>query len=250
MIDENAIIVKNVTKTFRIFHEKRNSIYEYLTSFMNKNRNYEELTVLKDISFSIKKGEMIGIIGFNGTGKTTLLKIIGGIYLPDHGEVIKNGRLTPFLELGTGFNGELTARDNIIMYGVILGFTKKEIKKRIDEIVKFAEVERFLDTKLKNFSSGMYARLAFSTAIQGDPDIMLVDEVLAVGDIVFQEKSLKKFMEFKDKGKTIVLASHGQYHMQNCDKVIWLHDGVIRRYGDPTQIMEEYRNFAAEKKSS
>jgi len=250
LIDENAIIVKNVTKTFRIFHEKRNSIYEYLTSFMNKNRNYEELTVLKDISFSIKKGEMIGIIGFNGTGKTTLLKIIGGIYLPDHGEVIKNGRLTPFLELGTGFNGELTARDNIIMYGVILGFTKKEIKKRIDEIVKFAEVERFLDTKLKNFSSGMYARLAFSTAIQGDPDILLIDEVLAVGDIAFQEKSFKKFMEFKEKGKTIVFVSHGRYHMQNCDKVIWLHDGVIRRYGDPTQIMEEYRNFAAEKESS
>ncbi|MDE2589782.1 MAG: ABC transporter ATP-binding protein, partial [Patescibacteria group bacterium] len=136
---------------------------------------------MKDISFSVKKGEMLGIVGFNGSGKTTLLKIIGKIYSPDGGEVTTSGNLIPFLELGAGFNGELTARDNIIIYGVILGFTKKQIKEKIESIAKFAEVERFLDTKLKNFSSGMNVRLAFSTAIQVDPDILLVDEVLSVG---------------------------------------------------------------------
>src|SRR6185312_14045043 len=167
------------TKKFRIYHERRNSVYEYIASLTNRKQPIDVLTVLNDISFSVKKGEMLGIIGFNGSGKTTLLKVIGKIYAPDTGEVMTSGRVTPFLELGTGFNGELTARENIIIYGVILGFTKKQIKEKI---------ERFLDTKLKNFSSGMNARLAFSTAMQVDPDILLVDEILSVGDISFHDK--------------------------------------------------------------
>lgn len=248
MEEENSVIVKNVSKTFRIFHEKRNSVYEYLTSFFYRKKAFDDLTVLNDVSFSIKKGEMLGIMGFNGSGKTTLLKIISKIYSSDKGSVITNGKVTPFLELGTGFNGELTARDNIIIYGVILGFTKKEIKEKIDEIAKFAEIERFLDTKLKNFSSGMNARLAFSTAIQVNPDIILVDEVLSVGDISFQEKSFNTFMEYRKKGKTIVFVTHSVDQIQRlCDKALWLHDGVIKSYGEPNKVVEEYKIFASTK---
>lgn len=249
MTDSNdSIIVKNVSKNFRIYHEKRNSFYEYVTSIFNRKNTYENLTVLKDISFSVKKGEMLGIMGFNGSGKTTLLKIIGKIYSPDQGEVLTNGKLVPFLELGTGFNGELTARDNIIIYGVILGFTKKEIKEKIKEIAKFAEIEKFLDTKLKNFSSGMNARLAFSTAIQVNPDIILVDEVLSVGDITFQEKSFNTFMEYKKQGKTIVFVSHNIEQIKKfCDKAIWLHQGRIQEYDRSDIVVEKYKQFASTK---
>jgi len=246
MENSNSIILKNVTKKFRIYHERRNSVYEYLTSLSDKRKSIDILTVLNDISFSVKKGEMLGIIGFNGSGKTTLLKVMGGIYVPDSGDVITSGRLTPFLELGTGFNGELTARDNIIIYGVILGFTKKQIKEKIESIAKFAELERFLDTKLKNFSTGMNTRLAFSTAMQVDPDILLVDEILAVGDISFQEKSFNAFMEFKRKGKTIIFVSHAIDQMRDiCDNVLWLHEGIVKSYGKPQKVIEEYKEFAA-----
>ena len=245
MENSNSIVLKNVTKKFRIYHERRNSVYEYIASLTNKKQPIDVLTVLNDISFSVKKGEMLGIIGFNGSGKTTLLKVIGKIYAPDNGEVITSGRVTPFLELGTGFNGELTARENIIIYGVILGFTKKQIKEKIESIAKFAEIERFLDTKLKNFSSGMNARLAFSTAMQVDPDILLVDEILSVGDISFHDKSFNAFMEFKKKGKTIVFVSHAIDQMCNiCDNVLWLHEGSVRSYGDPKVVIEEYEQFA------
>lgn len=244
-MEEYAVELKNVTKKFKIHHEKKNSIYEYLTSFMNRSNAFEEITILKDLSLSVKKGEMLGILGLNGEGKTTLLKIISQIYTPDSGAVIAKGKVTPFLELGTGFNGELTAKDNIILYGIILGFTKKEILEKIEDIVKFSEFEKFLDTKLKNFSSGMNARLAFSTAISVDPDILLVDEVLSVGDITFQEKSFNKFMEFKKKGKTIIFVSHSiEQIRRTCDRVIWLHEGTIRAQGGPEEIIKDYTDFA------
>lgn len=248
MDEENSIIIKNISKDFKIYHEKRNSVFEFLTSLLDKKRVHDNLTVLKDVSFTIKKGEMCGIIGLNGSGKTTLLKIIGNIYTPDQGSVMTNGKVTPFLELGTGFNGEFTARDNIIMYGVILGFTKKEIIEKIDSIIRYAEVEKFLDTKLKNFSSGMNARLAFSTAIQVDPDIMLVDEVLSVGDISFKQKSFNTFIEFKKKGKTIVFVSHDIEQVRKlCDKVVWLHDGTVKAYGEPDFVIEQYKQYANKK---
>jgi len=242
MDPEFSIVVKNVSKPFKIYHEKRNTLYEYFTSFFSKKNSIEKLDVLKDVSFNVKKGEMLGLLGFNGSGKTTLLKIIAKIYAPDNGEVLTSGRITPFLELGTGFNGELTARDNIIIYGVILGFSKKEINQKIEEIARFADVERFLDTKLKNFSSGMNARLAFSTALQVNPDIMLVDEVLSVGDINFQQKSFEAFMDFKRKGKTIVFVSHSPDLIERlCDRAIWIHEGKILSQGNPSEVIKEYK---------
>jgi len=239
-----AIEVKNLSKTFRIHHEKKNSVYEYLTSIFNRNNSFEDFTALKNLNFSVKKGEMLGIIGLNGSGKTTLLKIIGKIYIPDKGSVVTKGKLTPFLGLGTGFNGEFTARDNIILYGVILGFTKKEIEKKIESIIQFAELENFLDTKLKNFSSGMNARLAFATAIQADPDIMLIDEILSVGDIPFREKSYNTFLEFKKKKKTIILVSHSLDQIEKlCDKALLIHKGRMRAFGNPQEVIETYKKI-------
>lgn len=246
MDPENSVEVKNIFKSFKLHHERKNSLYEYVTSLYRKN-SYESLIVLNDVSFSAKKGEMLGIIGLNGSGKTTLLKLITKIYSPDKGSVSTIGKLTPFLELGTGFNGELTARDNIILYGIILGFTKKEIVQKITEIAEFAELEKFLDTKLKNFSSGMNARLAFSTAIQVDPDILLVDEVLSVGDLPFQKKSFDAFMNFKSKGKTIIFVSHSIDQVQQlCDNVIFLHKGRIHSYGKPENVIADYKQIASQ----
>ena len=247
----DAIILKNVYKTFRIHHEKRNSIFEHISSFFNRKNDFEEIQVLNDISFSVKKGEMLGIVGFNGSGKTTLLKIMAKIYTPNKGSIVVDGNLTPMLELGVGFRGDLTARENIITYGVILGFTKKEIKEKIDGIVRFAELENFLDTKINYFSTGMSARLAFSTAIQVNPDVLLVDEVLSVGDISFQEKSFKAFMNFKKQGKTIVFVSHAMEQVERlCDNVLWIHNSKIKDFGKPSEVIAKYQKFSYSKRDS
>lgn len=245
---KNVIELSHISKTFRIYHERRNSLFEYLTSFFNRKNSYEKIKVLDDVSFSITKGEMIGILGLNGSGKTTLLKIISKIYVPDNGIVKTTGKITPLLGIGGGFNDELSGKDNIILYGVILGFSKKEMIKKINHIIKFAELEKFLDVKLKNYSTGMRARLAFSTAMEVDPNILLVDEVLSVGDIGFQEKSFRTFMEFKKRGKTIIFVSHDINQIQNlCDKVVWLDKGVFRMYGDPTDVVNSYKEFSKQK---
>lgn len=249
MIEDNdAIIVKNISKRFWIYHKDRDSVYGYLTSIIDKKRFSDELVVLDDISFSVKKGEMLGLIGFNGSGKTTLLKIIAKIYTPDKGSVVTNGTVTPLIDLGTGFNRELSARENIITYGVILGFTRREMIEKIKKIAGFAGLEKFLDTKVKNFSAGMNAKLSFSTAIQVDPDILLLDEILSVGDILFRQKSFDALMEFRRKGKTIVFVSHSIDQVKKlCDRVMWLHNGKIRDYGEPSDVIEKYKNFAETK---
>ena len=244
-----AIEVKNLTKKFQIHHERKDSLFDYIRSFFHKKQNVDELVVLDNISFNIKKGEVLGIIGLNGSGKSTLLKIIANIYSSDKGKIITNGIITPFLDLGTGFNGELTARDNIIIYGVILGLDKHEIIQKVDEIAKYAEIEKFLDTTLKNFSSGMNARLSFSTAIHTNPDILLVDEVLAVGDLSFYEKSVNAFLEFKKQGKTILVVSHSINQVQElCDRVILLHNGKIFSEGKPKEVIKKYLQIVEEKR--
>lgn len=248
-MDEISIDAKNISKQFTIYHERVSTVFEYLNSLLFRKKQSEILDVLQDVSFQVKKGEMLGIIGFNGSGKTTLLKIIANIMMPDSGKISVSGKVIPFLELGTGFNGELTAQENIMLYGLLLGFSKKEIKKKIQEIIKFAELENFLDTKLKNFSSGMNVRLAFSTAIQVDPDVLLVDEVLSVGDISFQAKSFDKFKKFKEAKKTIIFVSHNLEQVREiCDKVMWLHKGHIRSIGDPSKVIEEFKAFTNKQK--
>lgn len=244
-MDDISIDAKNISKQFTIYHDRASTMFEYLNSLLFRKKQSEKLDVLRDVSFKVKKGEMLGIIGFNGSGKTTLLKIIANIMKPNSGKIIVSGKVIPLLELGTGFNGELTAKENIMLYGLLLGFKKKEIEKKIQEIIKFAELEKFLDTKLKNFSTGMYARLAFSTAIQVDPDILLVDEVLSVGDISFQEKSFKEFQKFKESKKTIIFVSHNLEQVKTtCDRVLWLHNGKIKSSGEPTDVINDFEKFA------
>jgi lipopolysaccharide transport system ATP-binding protein len=235
-----AIIVNKISKRFKNYHEKNETLFSILTNMFSK-RSYDILNVLQDITFNLKKGEMLGIIGLNGSGKTTLLKILSGIIKADSGQIKINGTIAPLLQLGVGFNGELTARENIILSGMLLGFSKLEIKNKVDEIIKFAELEKFVDTKIKNFSSGMYIRLAFSTAIQIDPDILLVDEVLAVGDINFVKKSYNEFLSFKEKGKSIIFVSHSLEHIRNlCDRAMVLESGVIKIIGSVDDAIQYY----------
>jgi lipopolysaccharide transport system ATP-binding protein len=244
-LNENnyAIIVDKISKSFKIYHEKNETLFSILTNIFSK-RNYEVLNVLQDITLNLKKGEMLGIIGLNGSGKTTLLKILSGILKADSGQIKINGTIAPLLQLGVGFNGELTARENIILSGMLLGFSKLEMKNKVDEIIKFAELEKFVDTKIKNFSSGMYIRLAFSTAMQIDPDILLVDEVLAVGDINFVKKSYNEFLSFKEKGKSIIFVSHSLDHIRNlCDRAMVLESGKIKVIGNANQVVEQYIKF-------
>jgi len=240
---EISINVENVSKAFRIYHEKRDTIYEAITGFFNKKKHYEKLQVLDDVSFDIKKGEMFGIIGKNGTGKTTLLRLLAGIYKPDSGKITVNGYLIPFLGLGAGFQAQMTAKENVLLYGKLLGFSKDEIRDQFQEIIKYAELEKFADTKIKNFSSGMYARLAFATAIQVNPDIVLIDEILAVGDIQFQKKSHETFLSFKKRKKTIVVVTHDLKTIkENCDRAMFLDNGKIASIGDPAKVIIDYTN--------
>jgi len=239
-----AIRVQSLHKSFRLYHEKKSTVYEHLVGLFSKNKGYEKLNVLNGISFDVKKGEMMGIIGKNGQGKTTLLQILCGILKPDGGAVKLSGSTVPFLSLGTGFQPDLSAIDNIVMYGLYLGLTKKEIKERIPQVLSYAELERFADTKLKHFSTGMFARLAFATAVQVDPDILLVDEVLSVGDVSFQEKSFETFLSFKKRGKTIVFVTHSLELVKRlCDRAIFIQDGIIQKIGRSQEVVEEFYNF-------
>lgn len=200
----NAIIVDNVSKRFYIPHEKKTTVFHNIVGLIKKQFDYEELWVLKNISFKIEEGEAFGIIGRNGSGKSTLLKVLAKVLYPDSGSITLNGKVASFLELGVGFQPELTAQENVYIYSSILGLSRKQVNRIYDEIFDFAELKKFENMRLKNFSSGMYMRLAFSTAIHTIPDILLTDEVFAVGDEPFQKKCQNKINEFKTEGKTIV----------------------------------------------
>lgn len=237
-----AIEVHGISKSFRIPHERRDTVREHFLH-PGKRTTYEMNDVLRDINFSIKKGERFGVVGRNGTGKTTLLKTIAGIYRPDAGKVIVKGMLSPFIELGVGFNMELTARDNVIISGTLLGLSKSDLEERFDEIIAFAELERFVDQRLKNYSSGMQVRLAYAVAIQVPFDILLVDEVLAVGDAKFQQKCAKTFDEFQAAGKTLILVSHSPIAVRDyCDRAILLEGGGIVSIGPADEVVDFYLN--------
>jgi len=241
---EYSIRAKNISKQFRLYHEKRTTIYESLVGSFNRKPHYETLQVLNDVSFDIKKGESFGIVGRNGSGKTTLLRILSHIYQPDSGSVETNGIVVPVLALGLGFHPELTAVANIYQSSILLGKTKKQISQSIDGIIKFAELEKFADTKLKNFSSGMQMRLAFATAVQVDPAVLLLDEVIAVGDLNFQKKCLDIMMDFKKRGKSIVLVSHSPDDIEKlCDRAMFLKDGHIETIGNPIDVLNNYKNY-------
>jgi len=235
-----AIKVENVSKTFRIPHEKISSLRGAAVNVFKK-KSYEEFQALDDVSFEVKKGEFFGIIGRNGSGKSTLLKILAGIYQPDHGKVYIQGLISPFLELGIGFNPELSGRDNVYLNATVLGLTKKQINAKFDSIVAFSELERFIDQKLKNYSSGMQVRLAFSVAIHANREILLMDEVLAVGDTNFQSKCLTEFNHYKEMGKTVILVTHDVGVVQRyCDRAMLLRNGKIMKIGKAEEVGNEY----------
>ena len=235
-----AIEVEHLHKTFRIPHEKRTTIFETLTGVF-KPPTYETFHALKDINFTVEEGEALGIIGENGSGKSTLLKIIANIMRPSSGNVTALKKLTPFLELGIGFQTDLTAAENIKIYATIMGMSTREINDKLDDIIEFAGLEKFRDTKLKNFSSGMQVRLAFSTAIQTDPEILLLDEVLAVGDLEFQQKCLDVLNQYRKKGVTIIFVSHDLGAVRRfCDRTLLLDKGKQVAIGKTDKIVDEY----------
>ena len=243
---KSMIKIHNLSKMFKIPHVKNYNLKSYIIHF-RKMRLYEEFYALKNINLEIKPGEFLGIIGRNGMGKSTLLKIIAGILHPTSGDVSVNGKISPFLELGVGFNPELTARENIFLYSSILGLSRREVIDKFSHIVAFSELERFIDSPLKNFSSGMQVRLAFSVAIQSEAPILLVDEVLAVGDAPFQQKCFPVFDKFKEEGKTIIFVSHDMDSVENyCDRVVYLKSGSEMVVGAPDAMIAMYERDVKE----
>lgn len=251
--EDIAIKVENLSKDFRLPHEKAGSvknIFTNLISYVRKSRKYEVQHALVDVSFEIKKGEFFGIVGRNGSGKSTLLKIIAGIYQPNNGSVKVNGRIVPFIELGVGFNGELTGRENVYLNGALLGFSKSEIDAMYDDIVAFAELGKFMDQKLKNYSSGMQVRLAFSLAIRAETEILLVDEVLAVGDADFQKKCFKYFRELKKNKKTVIFVSHNMNAIEEyCDRAILIEKSKVLLSGSTYKVATAYTRMFANQPS-
>lgn len=256
MDEEYAIIVDNVSKDFRLPHQRADSIKSLVTSSYKKGspkvqRSNETQHALKNISLKIKKGEFYGVVGRNGSGKSTLLKILAGIYLPTEGKIKVNGKLVPFIELGVGFNGELTGRENVYLNGAMLGFSKKEIDNMYDSIVSFAELERFMDQKLKNYSSGMQVRLAFSMATRAQADILLVDEVLAVGDADFQRKCFNHFRKLKKDKKTVIFVSHDMGSIREyCDRAALIEKSKIVLEGKVNQVANAYTRMFMQETSS
>ncbi len=243
----NAIEVQNVSKSFKVYFDKGHTIKEHVVS--SKRRRYENRVVLKDISFSVKQGEAVGLIGHNGCGKSTTLKLLTKIMYPDSGMIKMKGRVSSLIELGAGFHPDMSGRENIYINASIFGLGKKEIDQRLDDIIAFSELEEFIDNPVRTYSSGMYMRLAFSVAINVDADILLIDEILAVGDVNFQAKCFDRLREIKAQGTTIVIVSHslGQIE-QICDRSIWIHDGLIKAEGLPRDIHPMYLSLMGERR--
>ena len=237
-----AIKVTHVSKTFKLYYDKANTLKEKILFFSKKSRSKNEiLTVLNDINLTINKGESVALIGTNGSGKSTLLKLMTKIIYPKKGKITTNGKLTSLLELGAGFHDDFTGRENIYFNASIFGLTKQEIDAKIDEIIEFSELHDFIDNPVRTYSSGMYMRLAFSVAINVQADILLIDEILAVGDQHFQDKCFNKLIELKESGKTIVIVTHSMDQVKRfCNRAVWLYKGEIRKDGPVNKVLEEY----------
>ena len=252
MSDNIAVKVEHVSKHFRLPTESSSSLRTTMVNYFKGIKGYREQQVLKDISFEVEKGDFFGIVGRNGSGKSTLLKIISQIYVPEKGSVTIDGKLVSFIELGVGFNPELTGRENVYLNGALLGFSTEEINEMDDDIVEFAELSEFMNQKLKNYSSGMQVRLAFSVAIQAKSDILVLDEILAVGDEAFQRKSREFFEEIRqDKSKTVILVTHDMSAVQRyCNKVIYIKDGKLEKSENLQEITNQYSEDNLESRST
>lgn len=242
MEQKYSIEVENVTKSFKVYRDRGKTLKE-MTLF-KKRRTYEKRSVLKGISFKIKQGEAVGLIGHNGCGKSTTLKLLTKIMYPDSGRIIMNGRVSSLIELGAGFHPDMSGRDNIYINASIFGLTRKEIDEKYETILSFSELKDFIDNPVRTYSSGMYMRLAFSVAINVQADILLIDEILAVGDVAFQEKCLRKLKDIKAAGTTIVIVSHSLNQIEEiCDRTIWLHDGIVHQEGEPSVVDSMYLEY-------
>lgn len=245
-----SVLAKNVSIRYLTGDFKDIGIKEYLIRKIKNNYHVDEFWATRDISFEIKKGDMLGIVGANGAGKSTLLKAISGIMLPTKGEIYTDGKISALLELGTGFDAELTVKENIYLRGAMLGYTREFLNEKYESIIQFANLEEFQDRMYKQLSSGMQARLAFSISCLVEPDILILDEVLSVGDGVFQEKSRKKIHDILDRGVTGILVSHSTFQVRSmCNKVLWLEKGNQMAFGDADNIIDEYENFLHKKEN-
>lgn len=236
-----AVVVDNVSMKFNLSKEKVDNLKDYLIKFIKKEIKYNEFWALQNVNFEVQKGDRVGILGLNGAGKSTLLKVIAGVFKPTEGKVIKNGRLVPLLELGAGFDPQYTGRENIYLYGAVLGFSKKFLDEKLDEIIEFSELGKFIDVPVKNYSSGMKSRLGFSVATLVEPDILILDEVLSVGDAKFRKKSEAKIMSMFDKGVTVLFVSHSLDQVKRlCNKAILLEKGKIISHGSIEEVSKVY----------
>lgn len=241
----NAIItVEHVSMKFKLSSEKFDNIKEYFIKTIKKQVSYDEFWALKDISFEVEKGDSVALIGLNGSGKSTMLKTIAGVLKPTEGKVVVKGSTAPLIELGAGFDMDLTARENVFLNGAILGYSRKQMEDYYEGIVEFAELRNFMDVPVKNFSSGMVSRLAFSIATIGTPDILIVDEVLSVGDYRFQQKCQQRIQQMRNQGTTILFVSHNVSQvLEVCNKVVWLEQGCLKMQGNAPEICEIYEKY-------
>ena len=246
----NSIVVKveNVTQRFRVIHERPDSLRELFSKFLRHTVSYHVLDAVKDVSLEVPRGQMLGLIGRNGSGKSTLLKIIAGVYKPTAGHVRVEGSIAPLIELGAGFHHELTGRENILLNGLLMGYSKEEMLKREQSIIDFAEIAEFIDAPIKQYSSGMHTRLAFAVATEVDPQILILDEILAVGDTAFQEKCFARIQDFRKAGKTILFVSHAMSLVNRfCDRAILLDKGSIIADGEPAEVGSFYNSLTVQK---
>jgi lipopolysaccharide transport system ATP-binding protein len=236
-----SIEFEDVVQRFRIIHERSDTLREVFAKITRRQTSYHDFLALKNVSFTVDRGEMLGIIGRNGSGKSTILKIIAGVYAPTSGRVRVAGSIAPLIELGAGFHHELTGRENILLNGLLLGLTKQQVIEREPSIFEFAELGDFIDAPVKQYSSGMYMRLAFSVAVAVDPDILLIDEILGVGDTHFRQKCMDRIRQFREVGKTIVFVSHDLNSVRElCDRALLIHQGELLADGGPADVISRY----------
>lgn len=240
----NAIELNNITMKYRMTVQKVDSIKEYAILKLKNKIKYTDFLALDDVSFNVEKGDVVGLVGLNGSGKSTLLKVISGILKPTSGSVTVNGSISPLIELGAGFDFDLTARENVYLNGAVLGFSHAQMAEKMEEIIEFSELQDFMDIAIKNFSSGMVARLGFSIATNIKPEILIVDEILGVGDFLFQQKCEKRIRNMMSGGTTVIMVSHSIEQIRSlCNKAVWLHHGKVMLKGDVQQVCDEYSNY-------